>query len=58
LRAEALGGYLAAVSQDDIEGCGRAAPGSTGTISMPGSRDKAFLRSLVLHIRDPAIRGR
>ncbi len=25
---------------------------------LPESRDKAFLRSLVLHLRDPAIRGR
>ncbi|HZC13575.1 MAG TPA: hypothetical protein VE270_06095, partial [Thermoleophilaceae bacterium] len=28
------------------------------TAGLPDSRDKAFLRSLVLHIRDPAIRGR
>jgi geranylgeranyl pyrophosphate synthase len=26
--------------------------------SLPDSRDKAFLRSLVLHLRDPEIRGR
>jgi hypothetical protein len=30
-------------------------PAMTG---LPESRDKAFLRSLVLHLRDPAIRGR
>ena len=28
------------------------------TAGLPESRDKAFLRSLVLHLRDPAIRGR
>lgn len=28
------------------------------TAGLPDSRDKTFLRSLVLHLRDPAIRGR
>ena len=28
------------------------------TDGLPESRDKAFLRALVLHLRDPAIRGR
>lgn len=29
-----------------------------GLTSLPESRDKAFLRSLVLHLRDPVVRGR
>jgi geranylgeranyl diphosphate synthase type II len=42
---------------DGIAGAALAefAPATAG---LPETRDKAFLRSLVLHLRDPAIRGR